>query len=308
MLPEEKKDWIPWIIFILLALIWGSSFILMKKGLEAFSFGQVAAIRLSIAFICMLPVGFKYLKSIRTKNLFPIFIVGVFGNGIPAFLFTLAETQVSSAIVGILNATVPIFTLILGVLFFRTQALKTQIVGITVGLIGAIWLIFPEGFTLNGSVNFKFASLVLIATFCYAISANMIKRFLQDISSIKITTIGLGFAGVPAGVYLFNTDFVEVLTTHPKGLSSFNYTFLLALFGTSIGVVLFNELIKRSSAIFASSVTYLIPVVAILWGILDHEHLLPAQLLAVIIIVLGVYLVNRPKSPMKNKSETIAQN
>ena len=307
MSQSNKKDWIPWLIFIILAIIWGSSFILMKRGLEAFSFEQVAALRLTIAFACMLPIGWKYLRTIKKQNLIYMFIVGVFGNGFPAFLFTLAETEVSSSIVGVLNATVPIFTLILGVIFFHSKIKSSQIVGVTVGLIGAIWLMFPNGFIIEGAVNFKYASLVLIATFCYAISANTIKRFLQDVPSVKVTTIGLGFAGIPSSIYLFSTDFTTRIAEHPLGWSSFGYTFLLAFFGTSIGVVLFNELIKKSSAIFASSVTYAIPAIAILWGVLDNEDLLFQQILAVIIIVLGVYLVNKSQKKVKIVQQNIAK-
>ncbi|MFT7114486.1 MAG: drug/metabolite transporter (DMT)-like permease [Candidatus Azotimanducaceae bacterium] len=304
---KEKMDWIPWILFILLALIWGSSFILMKRGLEAFSFQQVAAIRLSLAFICLIPVGAKYLKNIPTKKLVPIILVGLFGNGFPAFLFTLAETEVSSSIVGILNATVPIFTLILGLAFFGGKVRLVQIVGVSIGLFGAAWLIFPNGFVLNGRVNYSYASLVVIATLCYAISANTIKQYLQDLKSVQITFLALGFAGIPATIYLFTTDFISVLTTHPLGYSSFGYTFILAFIGTSIGVVLFNELIKRSNAIFASSVTYLIPVVAIIWGVLDGEELLTLQFFAVIVIVLGVYLVNKRQTKSKNNNKNVVR-
>ncbi|MFT5971112.1 MAG: drug/metabolite transporter (DMT)-like permease, partial [Flavobacteriales bacterium] len=142
---------------------------------------------------------------------------------------------------------------------------------------------------------------------CYAISANTIKQYLQDLKSVQITFLALGFAGIPATIYLFTTDFISVLTTHPLGYSSFGYTFILAFIGTSIGVVLFNELIKRSNAIFASSVTYLIPVVAIIWGVLDGEELLTLQFFAVIVIVLGVYLVNKRQTKSKNNNKNVVR-
>lgn len=301
-----QNKWLPWIIFITLSIIWGSSFILMKKGLIAFSPEQVAALRLSIAFACMIPWGWKYLRKLPKKDLLPIAAVGWFGNGFPAFLFTFAETEVSSSIVGILNATVPLFTLIIGMVFFGIKQKKIQGLGVLLGLAGALWLIFPEGIQTDGPVNIPYASLVLIATCCYAISANTIKQYLQHLPPVQITTIGLGFAGIPAVIYLFNTDFIQRLTEHQEGYSSFGYTFILAFFGTSVGVVLFNILIQKSSAVFASSVTYLIPIVAIFWGVLDGESLSIFQLFAVIVIILGLYLVNKPKKKIKISHKSIA--
>lgn len=303
MSQSQKTDWVPVVLFVVLAIIWGSSFILMKRGLEAFSASQVAALRLSLAFLCMLPVGLKYLRKLPKEHLWPIMVVGLFGNGIPAFLFTAAETQVASSIVGILNATVPLFTLVVGVLFFKGQAKWMQAGGVAIGLLGASWLMFPEGIVFNGSVNIPYASLVLLATLCYAISANTISTYLKGLKAIQITTIGLGFAGIPATIYLFATDFTVVLVSHPQGWSSFGYTFILALFGTSIGVVLFNVLIQRSSAIFGASVTYLIPIVAIIWGLLDGEKLLGSQFIAVLVIVFGLYLTNRAKGKVKTMNK-----
>ena len=218
-----------------------------------------------------------------------------FGNGIPAFLFTKAQTQLDSSLVGILNSLVPLFTLLLGVYFFRTKPSKINIVGIIIGLCGAIVLTYStmgDGLEIN---NYIF--LVILATVMYAISINVIKKYLQDIDALSVTALAFLILGPLSAIYIFNTDFLS-LSNSAEGIEALLYIVLLAVVGTSLAVVMFNQLISRSSAIFASSVTYLIPIIAIFWGIFDGEKVTLTHLLSVVIILGGVYLVNK-KSPTK---------
>jgi drug/metabolite transporter (DMT)-like permease len=285
-----------YLTLLFLAIIWGSSFILMKRGLEVFDFMQVATLRIFIAFLSLIPFLPKAFKNVKRKHYLPIIIMALLGNGIPAFLFTKAQTQLDSSLVGILNAIVPLFTLILGVYFFKSKPTKTNIVGIVLGLFGAVLLTVNS---LSGGVEVNFyVWLVVLATVFYAISINVIKKYLSDLNASSITALAFLIIGPLSSVYLFSTDFTAVLMSNENGMMALVYIALLSVLGTSMAVIIFNKLISRSSAIFASSVTYLIPIVAILWGVFDGEIITPYHLFGMLIILSGVYLVNK-KSPTK---------
>jgi len=282
-----------YLTLLFLATIWGSSFILMKKGLLVFSDVQVAALRLFIAFLSLVPFLFQAFKKVRKKHIFPIFVMAFFGNGIPAFLFTKAQTQLDSSLVGILNSLVPLFTLLLGIYFFKSRPSKTNIAGVVLGLCGAVFLTL---FTIMGKgveIN-NYVLLVVLATVMYAVSINVIKKYLQDIDALSITALAFLIIGPLSAFYIFNADFLTLVKTD-QGVEALLYIALLAVVGTSSAVVIFNKLISRSSAIFASSVTYLIPIIAILWGVFDGEIITIHHILAVAIILSGVYLVNKKK-------------
>jgi drug/metabolite transporter (DMT)-like permease len=285
-----------YLTLLFLAIIWGSSFILMKRGLEVFDFMQVATLRIFIAFLSLIPFLPKAFKNVKRKHYLPIIIMGLLGNGIPAFLFTKAQTQLDSSLVGILNAIVPLFTLILGVYFFKSKPTKTNIVGIVLGLFGAV-LLTVNSLSDGVEVNF-YVWLVVLATVFYAISINVIKKYLSDLNAYSITALAFLIIGPLSSVYLFSTDFTAVLMSNENGMMALVYIALLSVLGTSMAVIIFNKLISRSSAIFASSVTYLIPIVAILWGVFDGEIITPYHLFGMLIILSGVYLVNK-KSPTK---------
>jgi drug/metabolite transporter (DMT)-like permease len=282
-----------YLTLLFLATIWGSSFILMKKGLLVFSDVQVAALRLFIAFLSLVPFLFQAFKKVRKKHILPIFVMAFFGNGIPAFLFTKAQTQLDSSLVGILNSLVPLFTLLLGIYFFKSRPSKTNIAGVVLGLCGAVFLTL---FTIMGKgveIN-NYVLLVVLATVMYAVSINVIKKYLQDIDALSITALAFLIIGPLSAFYIFNADFLTLAKTD-QGVEALVYIALLAVVGTSSAVVIFNKLISRSSAIFASSVTYLIPIIAILWGVFDGEIITIHHILAVAIILSGVYLVNKKK-------------
>ena len=277
-----------------LALIWGSSFILMKRGLEVFDFMEVAALRIVIAFVSLIPFLPQAFKLVKPKHYFPIVISALLGNGIPAFLFTKAQTELDSSLVGTLNGIVPLFTLILGVYFFSAKPSKANILGIFMGLLGIVFLAFStlkDGFAFNGYIF-----LVVLATIFYATSINVIKKYLQDLNPASIAALAFLIIGPIAAVYLFNTSFLYQLQTQPDGYKALGYIALLSVLGTSMAAIIFNRLLNRSSAIFTSSVTYLIPIVAIFWGVLDGEIITSYHVLGSVIILSGVYLVNK-KSP-----------
>lgn len=275
---------------IVLSLIWGSSFILMKKGLEVFSYEQVAALRLFITSIVLIPFVFSALKKIKKKHYVPILVAALFGSGIPAFLFTLAQTYLDSSFVGILNSLTPLFTFCIGIIIFNQKYHKINLLGIFIGLIGAIFLSLNN---LNQSISINiYVYLVVFASLLYAISANVIKRYLYDLDSTDITTIVFLIVGPLSGVYIFSTDFI-VLFDNNKAYESLAYITILAIICTALAGVMFYKLIKISSPTFATSVTYLIPIVALFWGFIDGEKLIGQYFVGVALIFSGLYLVNK---------------
>tara|TARA_Y100001954_G_scaffold106727_1_gene115901 strand:+ start:2987 stop:3865 length:879 start_codon:yes stop_codon:yes gene_type:complete len=285
-----------YIILLVLSLIWGSSFILMKRGLEEYTDMQVAALRLFIAFLSLVPFLYQALKNLKKKHIIPLFITGVVGNGIPAFLFTKAQTSLESSFVGILNSLTPIFTLFLGIFFFKTKPSTLNIAGVLLGFLGATLLYFSEISNLH-TINIS-VLLVVVACLFYGTSVNVIRKYLGEMNPIHIAAIAFLYIGPVAAYYVFSTDFVHIVSTK-NGLYSLGYITILAVLGTSFSVVIFNKLIKDTSAIFASSVTYLIPIVAILWGILENEPIKCEHYIGICIILCAVYLVNKKKTNLE---------
>ena len=239
--------------------------------------------------LSLLPFVWNKIFSIEKKNIIPILIVGLFGNGFPAFLFTKAQTELDSSLIGILNALVPLFTFVLAMLLFKTKVKISQLIGILLGLSGAVWLIAGGGLVLeNGSYSWY----VIIATICYAISLNTIKNYLQNMSAIDIAGLAFFVVGPFCLLALGFSDFSEKMTIDGAFLALF-YVVLLSTIGTSIALVLFNQLVKGTTAIFASSVTYLIPIVAIFWGFADGEIITINHFIGIAIILGGIHLINK---------------
>lgn len=228
-------------------------------------------------------------------------VVGVVGSLAPAFLFAAAQKGIDSSLAGILNSLTPLFTLILGVIFFRHRPKWFNILGILLGLAGAAGLVSVSG---SGSFTFNiyYALLVVIAAILYAVNVNVIKAFLQDIHPVTITSMAFFVMGPLTTVYLLIfTPFLSTVSTNAHALQGLGYISILAVVGTGIALMLFNRIIQMTSAIFASSVTYFIPVVAFMWGILDGETFKPGFLIFVVLVIFGVLLVNTTRVPkLKN--------
>jgi len=286
---ENKSS--QWITLLFLSFIWGSSFILMKKGLESFNHMQVAAFRIFFSFIFLLPFIIRHIGAIRRDNVQSLIIVGFAGFAIPAVLFTKAQTRIDSSLAGILNSLTPLFTLIVGLLIYKSKARWENILGLLIGLLGAVGLIWRGDLNVFRGINL-FALFVVAATICYGINVNEVKYKLAGLSSIQITSLALLFTGPIAGIYLLLTDLAPAAET-PDYLVNLGYIALLALFSSVIAVLVFNHLIKYTTPLFAASVTYIIPLFAILWGIADGEHIGILQFVWVAVILAGVYLVNK---------------
>lgn len=287
----ERKNITSWLVLLSLALIWGGSFILMKQGLRSFNFWQVSSIRMLSAFVFLLPFGIRNIKKINRQNILPILIVAFIGNLIPSWLYPLGQTNLDSSVAGILNSLVPVFVLIIGLLFFKKKTGWLQVIGLVVGLIGAAMLITNDNLFQFGEMNF-YALYIVLATVLYAININQVHRFLKSMTGLEIASLAFLFIGPVSGAILLFSDFSEV-TVGDTFYFDFACIVALGLLGSALAVSLVNQLITRAGAMFASSVTYVIPIFAIFWGLLDGETLNYIQIIATLIIITGVYLVNK---------------
>ena len=286
---EQKK----WFYLFLLALTWGSSFILIKKGLLGLSPFQLGSLRTVMSSLFIFIIGFKSLKTIQSHQWKWIIITGFIGTFFPSFLFAFAETEVDSGIVSILNSLVPLNTVLIGLAVFKITSTKTQVFGVILGFVGASMLIF-NSMELHPDQNYLYAGFVILATVMYASSVNIIKRYLQDVKPIAIATGNFVAIIIPAILVLSFSNFFTTETFQNDTIyMSIGYVVILSLFGTVMAKIIFNSLIQISSPVFASSVAYLMPLVALLWGLLDGEVFGINQGLASSLILLGVYLVNK---------------
>ncbi|MBT0812182.1 DMT family transporter [Litoribacter ruber] len=285
-----------WLFLILLALIWGSSFILIKRGLLVFSPGEVGAYRIVSAGLFLLPLSIPRLRRLNRKQVFNLIVVGFVGSFIPAFLFAKAQTQLSSSLTGVLNALTPLFVVIVGALFFNSRITQRNAVGLLIAFVGVNLLILSrEGGSVGGLLDINFyAFFVLLATLCYGVNLNLIKHWFVMLKPVEITAISLMMVLPVAALYLFlGTDFSFKLVHEEGAMLAAGYITILGVLGTAIALILFNMLVKIASPVFASTVTYLIPIVAIIWGVWDGEVLLLGHYWGIAAVILGVWVGNR---------------
>lgn len=283
------------ILLWLTAFLWGSSFILMKRGLETFSYMQVAAMRIFFSFIILLPLIIKHIKVINRKNIRSFLLLSFIANGINAFLFTKAQTKISSSLAGILNILVPLFTLTIGIFFYRVKTTKpTNILGVVLGFLGAFALIFSgsKGNLLEGEN--LYGLFIILACLGYGFTSNEVKEYLSKYSGIVLASLAFLFSGPIAGLYLIFSDFSTAIYA-PNFTSSLFYVFLLALSGSVLAVFLFYTLIKHTTALSAVMVNYLVPLFAVMWGVIDGEKFSVYQGIFALLIILGVYFVTKKK-------------
>ena len=272
----------------MLALIWGSSFILIKKGLVGLTPMQLGSLRIIFAAVFLLLIGFKSIAKIPHVKWKYIALTATLGTFIPAFLFAVAQTQIDSTVSSILNSLTPLNTLIFGVFAFGLTFRRPQVFGVVIGLIGTFLLII-NGAMHHPEQNYYYAILIIIASVCYAINVNLIKKYLSDLSPLSITTGNFLVLLLPAFVVLFFSGFFEVI--HVESVQySLVFILILGVVGTGIANIIFFKTIQISSPVFATSVTYLIPVVAFGWGLFDNEMLTPIQFVGAFIILFGVYM------------------
>jgi drug/metabolite transporter (DMT)-like permease len=286
------KGFLNWFIFILLSVIWGSSFIMMKEGLLNLTAFQVASLRIVFSGIVLLPWAVKSLKQVPKSKLVIIFVSGVLGSLLPAYLFCVAELGIDGALAGTLNSLTPIFVIITGVIFFNSKTAAKKILGICIAFTGSILLLVSKGH-MQESQNLVYVSYVVLATICYGFNVNMVHKHLHQIGSLQIAAVALTLNAIPALIVLYFTGYFNLPLTDPGVLKSTGHAAMLGILGTALASVIFYILIKRAGAVFSSMVTYGIPIVANFWGIIYGEEVGLKQFGCLALILAGVYLANR---------------
>jgi drug/metabolite transporter (DMT)-like permease len=289
---SEKGKGGTYLLITFLAVIWGSSFILMKRGLVVYSPFQVGAIRMFCAFLCLFPFVWNNFRRVPRGKWKYIAASGLLANGIPAVLFPVAQMGITSSLAGMINTLTPVFTLVIGAMFFGMAVTRNRLTGLVLGLGGALLLIGARASSpVYGKVIFSL--IVVLATICYAFSVNILRHRLHEVDSLSLSGFALMFVGPPAAIYLFSSDFLY-RTAHVQGASmSLSAVVALGVLSTAVSTFLFNNLIKSAGALAASSVTYLIPIVAVLWGFFDKEPFSAYYPFGLAMVLGGVYLINK---------------
>jgi drug/metabolite transporter (DMT)-like permease len=277
-----------WVFLFVLALSWGSSFILIKRGLVGLNPYQLGSLRIIFATLFLLIIGFKSIATIPHGKWKYIALTAFIGTFMPVYLFAIAETEISSSITAVLNSLTPLGALVIGLLAFGLQVQRQQLFGVIIGLIGSILLI-ANGAANNPEQNYWYALLVIFAAFCYSLNVNLIKKYLSDVKPLAITAGNFIVVLVPALIVLFSTDFGKVIDQE-EVQTAMLYIVVLGVIGTGVANIIYFNLIQMSSPIFAASVTYMIPIVAFFWGILDNELFSPMQYVGAVIIFVGIYM------------------
>lgn len=284
-----------WVYLIVLSLIWGSSYILIKKGLIGLTPIQLGSIRILFTTSILALIGYKSLKGLTIEQWKWLVFTGFVGTFFPSFLFAFSETEIDSSVVAVLNGLTPLFSLLFAALFFNQSVKSKQLGGVLVGFVGTILLVVQE-FSLTSTGDGRYALLVVLAAICYGINVNALKYKLQGVAPMAIALANFVAISIPALILLLTSDFQwETFYTDEKILSSLWYIFILSLVGTAFAKVLFNELLSFSTAVFSISITYLLPIVAIAWGVLDGEQFGGLQWVASGFILCGIYLVTETK-------------
>ena len=285
-----------WGTLVILSLIWGSSYILIKKGLTGLTPIQLGSLRVIVTTIIIAPIGYQKIKHIPKQKMKWVALSAFVGSFFPAYLFAFAETEISSSITAVMVSLTPLFTLLISVFVFGEELLKKQVFGVLIGFTGIIVLINNELF--SSSFNILYIMFIVLAAFCYAVNANVLKYKLSNIPALGIVFMSFLFMFIPAFIILCFSDFpFSDFTSDPLIIESIIYIIILALFGTAIAKVLYIKLLAISTPVFSVSTTYLMPVVAIFWGLLDGEEFKLTQFTGTAIILLGVYLVTKKKAP-----------
>ncbi len=290
---ETRNNSLPILLLAVLSLIWGTSFILMKKGLVALSPVEVAALRITVAGLLVLPIAIVKLKEAKREQLGKLLVSGLLGVFVPAFLFTTAQQHIDSSVAGILNTLSPLWTLIMGVVFYQQIFRRPAVVGILVGLAGTVLLMLSR--SGGSALGFNaYGLLIVVACAFYGLNLNFVKFNITNMGSLTITSVSIAMIGPLGALVLFGlTDFTTTLQTVPGAGTAAAYVALLALMSTALAGLIFNKLVRLTTPLFASMVTYIMPLVSVMWGVLDGEQLYVTHFIGMAAILGGVYLANR---------------
>ena len=298
-------------LIVLLGGIWGSSFILIKRGLEVFQPIQVAGLRQFLAGLVLLPWVFQYSLGnsprkdaettpsarLTSSDYYFLFMSGLIGNGIPAFLFSYAGTLIPSGLSGIMNAFTPMFTLLLGVVFFKDRFTGSGLIGVVLGILGAVILLAP-GFIFHSGAQISGLGVIMVtcAAMMYGYNINLIKHRLSHLPAMAKTAYPFFFMGSLYFLVLMMTGIMDHWNSAPeKAWTALGYLAILGVVGSALSMIAFNILIKHTTALVASTNTFIIPVVAVAWGIVENEPITWNMIVGLLFSLAGIYLIiNKP--------------
>jgi len=291
-MPPRPPAPLDWFLMFFLATVWGASFWFIKHSVEIYTPIQMAMWRMVLATLVYLPIAAVYWSKIDWRRWKPLVVVAFCGSAIPNLFFAIAQQHVDSSLAGVLNSLTPLFTLLIGAAVFTMKFSREKVLGVVIGLAGAlILLMFNQ--SSGGAGNAFYASLCVLATLCYAINANTVNTYLRDVHPAAIASAAFVITG---GLFVFGLWYSggwEVTKQNPDGWKGLGYIFYLSAVGTVIGSIVYYIVLQRTSAIFATSVTYLLPVVSITIGALDGERIGPIDMIGTGVILLGVYLARK---------------
>jgi len=283
-----------WFLLILLSLIWGSSFILIKKGLTGFGFIEAATIRLMSAGLVALPFGLYHFRKIPRQKLPLVLVVSLLSMVIPAYLFCISQQNIQSSVAGILNALTPSFTFLFSMFFFKSKYYFLQVIGLVLGLVSSVFLVFAGS---ASSLSFNIYGLLIIgATVCYGLNINFVKTYLADVPSFSLSAVSVSFAGIIVFFLVFLPG-QEAYQNISDQTVPFLALITLGVLGTALAQLLQNKIISISSSLFASTSTYIIPIVAILWGVVDNEAFSVRHLISMAGILTAIIFIRMDKNP-----------
>ena len=286
-----RNKLIAWGIFLLLTCVWGSSFILMKYSQRELTAWQVAALRIFSAGLVFLPFALFHISKLPRKKILLVILTGITGNLMPAFLYAIAISRIDSSLASILNAFTPMFVVVIAIIFFGDQIKIKKIIGVVIGVAGLILLFKTStGISLH---NLGYASLILLATIFYGINVNVVSHYLKDANPMQVASVSISFMIIPTAIVLWQQHFFDLAFDDSEVQLAVIESVLLGVVGTAIATALFYVMIKKAGGLFASLVTYSIPIVAMLWGIADNEQVGWLQFISLGIILTGVYLANK---------------
>lgn len=292
---EKAPGVLAWFMLLVLSLIWGSSFILIKRGLEVFSPMELGSLRILAASLFLAPIAISRFYRIKRNHLTLLFIIGLMGSLLPAFFFAIAQTKINSSLTGVLNALTPLFVLLMGIFFFKQKYVPGKLTGMIIGFAGTVALILSGSSGQFSNFNY-YALFVVMATVFYGVNLNLIKYYLADLKALTITSVSLLFVGPLAGMVLFGfTPFLDTMQHSDGAWLAFGYIMTLGIVGTALALIIFNNLVQMTTPVFTSSVTYIIPIIAVIWGVVDGESLYLVHYISMAAILAGVYLVNRKR-------------
>ncbi len=300
-----SNKFVSWAIFVILCIIWGSSFKLMKDS-TALPASQIAALRIFSAGLVFVPFAFFHTRKIPRHKLGIVILSAVFGNLLPAFLFAAAITRLDASLAGILNSLTPICVAVVGIFFFNQKISSPKITGVLTGFFGLVLLTVYPALTGERNIsfdNFGYTLLILLATFLYGINVNIVGQYLKGVNPVHAATVSLAFMTVPTAAVLWQQGFLQLDHGSEPIRQAIVSSVVLGVAGSAIATALFYILVKRAGGLFASLVTYGIPFIALFWGFLDGEQITWIEIICLGIILLGVYLANRPDRRVAEATE-----